>query len=75
MWVRGQQHHYWPLTANRMNFCAAPVHSKLFWPAIAEVKGRAPANIAAWPVVDRGNCTINSVYVTASKTGDPRAGP
>jgi hypothetical protein len=52
-----------------MDFCAATVRSKLFCPAISEVKGRAPAIIAAWPVVDRLNYIINDVCITASRTG------
>jgi hypothetical protein len=64
MRVCGLLHQFWPPTVNRVDFCGATVHSKLFLLAIFEGKSRAPAIIAAWSVVDRWNYIINGV-VTA----------
>lgn len=71
MRVCGQQRHSWSLTVNRMHCCAATVHSKRFCLAISEVKGRALAIVAAWPVVERWNYIINGLCVTVNIAGVP----
>ena len=54
-----------------MHCCAATVHSKRFCLAISEVKGRALAIVAAWPVVERWNYIINGLCVTVNRAGVP----
>ena len=71
MWVRGQQRHFWLLTVNRMDFCAATVPSMRYCVAISEEKARLLAILAAWLVVDRWKYIINGVCVTANRAGDP----
>ena len=63
MRVRGQQRHFWLLTVNRMDFCAATVPSMRCCLAISEEKARSLAIVAAWLVVDRWNYIINGVCV------------
>ena len=67
MRVCGQQRHFWLLTVNRMDFCAATVASMRCCLAISEEKARAPAIVAAWLVVDRWNYIIKDLSVTASR--------
>ena len=71
MRVCGQPPHFWQLTVDRMEFCAVAVHSKRFCVANYEVKGRALAKVAPWPLVDRWNHIINGLCVTANSAGEP----
>jgi hypothetical protein len=63
MRFRGQQRHFWLLTVNRMDFCAATVPSMRCCLAISEEKAMSLAIVAAWLVVDRCNYIINDVCV------------